>query len=73
MIPGHAKKLSAAAMVLAGLYLITFGSTWGPWLFERLETTEFGLWLRLIVPFLPMLFIGLGAALFVSGRRSSNV
>jgi hypothetical protein len=69
MIPGHALKLIAAALVLAGLYLITFGHSWGPWLFERLESTEFGLWLQLIVPFLPMLFIGLGAALFVSHRQ----
>ena len=69
MIPGHAIKLIATALVLAGLYLIAFGNSWGPWLFERLETTEFGLWLQLIVPFLPMLFIGLGAALYVSHRQ----
>jgi len=63
------KQLTAAALILAGLYLAVFGNSWGPFLFDRLETTETGTWITLIVPFLPMVFIGSGAALFVWHHR----
>jgi len=63
------KQLIAAVLILAGLYMAVFGNSWGPFLFERLETTETGTWITLIVPFLPMVFIGSGAALFVWHRR----
>ena len=61
--------LLAIALILTGLFLAVFGNTWGPFLFERLETSEVGTWATLIVPFLPMVFIGLGAVLFASRDR----
>ncbi len=64
-----AKTLIAVAMILAGLYLVVFGNRWGPAVFESLSDSELGLWLQLIVPFLPMACIALGTALFVSHRR----
>ncbi len=63
-----AKSLVALALILTGLYMAVFGNTWGPFLFERLETTEAGTWVTLIVPFLPMVFIGMGATLFTARR-----
>jgi len=69
MIGNFGKWLLAAAMILTGLYLAVFGNSWGPIAFEFLERSEVGLWIELIVPFLPMVFIGFGAALFVSARR----
>jgi len=63
------KSLIAAALILIGLYLAAFGNAWGPIVFNYLPATELGSWLELVVPFLPMLFIGSGAALFVSPRR----
>jgi len=62
------KLLMAVALALIGLYLAMFGNSWGPFLFERLETTETGTWVTLIVPFLPMVFIGIAALLFASRR-----
>ena len=59
-----AKTLIAVAMVLTGLYMAIFGNSWGPIAFELLAGSEIGAWLELIVPFLPMVFIGFGAALF---------
>ena len=67
------RLLIAAALVLTGLYLLVFGNTWAPIAFELLADSEIGAWLELIVPFLPMVFIGIGAALFASyhrGRKS---
>lgn len=64
-----AERLAAVAMILTGLYLAVFGSSWGPIAFEFLERSEVGLWIELIVPFLPMVFIGFGAVLFVSARK----
>ena len=64
-----AKLLMAVALVLIGLYLAVFGNAWGPFFFERLETTEAGRWVTLIVPFLPMVFIGIAAVFFASLRR----
>jgi ABC-type dipeptide/oligopeptide/nickel transport system permease subunit len=65
-----ARQFTAAALVLIGLYLAIFGNSWGPLLFEPLETTEIGAWITLIVPFLPIMFIGLGAALLASRHRT---
>jgi len=62
------KPLMAAVLVLTGLYLAVFGNAWGPRIFELLSDSELGNWVSLIVPFLPMVIIGLGAALFVSRR-----
>ena len=69
MMPDSAKTLVAAALVLTGLFLVVFGNSWAPPAFELLPDTELGYWLELIVPFLPMAFIGLGAVMFVSTRR----
>jgi hypothetical protein len=67
------RRIIAIALVLIGFYLAAFGNTWAPIAFELLEGSEIGAWLELIVPFLPMLFIGLGAALFVSPRRARKI
>ncbi len=64
------KQLMAVALMFVGLCLAVFGNSWGPFLFEPLETTETGTWITLIVPFLPMVFIGSGAALLVSHHRA---
>jgi len=64
-----ARLLIAAALVLTGLYLAAFGNSWAPIVLELLPASELGAWLELIVPFLPMVFIGFGAALFASHRR----
>jgi hypothetical protein len=69
MIANFGKWLLAVALILTGLYLAVFGNTWGPIAFEFLERSELGLWIELIVPFLPMVFIGFGATLFVSARK----
>ena len=61
-----AKLLVSLALILMGLTMAVFGNTWGPFLFERLETSAAGTWVTLIVPFLPMVFIGLGATLKAS-------
>ena len=57
----------SVAMVLTGLYLMVFGNTWGPVVFDWLPDSETGAWLELVVPFLPMLFIGAGAVIYVKG------
>ena len=67
-----ARLLIAVALVLIGLYLATFGNSWAPIVLELLPASELGAWLELIVPFLPMAFIGLGVALFASRRRARN-
>jgi hypothetical protein len=64
-----AKLLIAVVLVLTGLYLAIFGNAWGPRAFELLSDSELGEWVGLIVPFLPMAFIGLGATVFVSRHR----
>ena len=64
-----AKHFLAVALILTGLYLAVFGNSWGPIAFEFLERSELGLWIELIVPFLPMVFIGSGATLIVSARK----
>lgn len=62
------KPAVAAALVAAGLWLAAFGNAWAPGAFGLLPASELGAWLEFFVPFLPMLPIGLGAALFVSGK-----
>lgn len=64
-----ARRLIAVALVLIGLYLAVFGNSWGPLIFELLPASEIGTWLELIVPFLPMVFIGFAAALFTTRHR----
>ncbi len=68
-----ARLLIAVALVLMGLYLAAFGNSWVPLVLELLPASEFGAWLELIVPFLPMLFIGFGAALFSSHRQARKI
>ena len=68
-MPEFAKPLMALVLVLTGLYLAIFGNAWGPRIFGLLSDSALGNWLSLIVPFLPMVIIGLGAALFVSRHR----
>lgn len=63
------RQLIAAALVLAGLYLAAFGNNWAPPVLGWLSGSEIGAWVELIVPFLPMVFIGFGAALFVPRRN----
>lgn len=63
-----AKPAIAAALVAAGLWLAAFGNAWAPGAFALLPASELGAWLELLVPFLPLLPIGLGAALFVRGK-----
>ena len=60
-----AKPAVAVALVAVGLWLAAFGNAWAPGAFGLLPASELGAWLELFVPFLPMLPIGLGAALFV--------
>ncbi len=64
-----ARLLIAVALVLIGLYLAAFGNSWGPIVFALLPASEIGAWLELIVPFLPMVLIGFGTALFASRHR----
>jgi hypothetical protein len=64
-----AQLIMAVALLLIGLYLAAFGNSWAPLVLELLPASELGAWLELIVPFLPMVFIGFGAALFASHRR----
>lgn len=63
-----AKPAFAAALVATGLWLAAFGNAWAPGAFALLPASELGAWLELGVPFLPMLPIGLGAALLVGGK-----
>jgi len=59
----------AAALVVAGLGLFAFGSAWAHFALELLPDSPAGLWLELVVPFTPMLFVAAGAVLFVAGRE----
>jgi len=58
----------SAALVLVGLYLFAFGDTWAPAALEFLPDTKAGMWIELVVPFIPMVFIACGAILFASRR-----
>lgn len=64
-----ARLFVAAVLILTGLYLAIFGDAWGPRVFELLSDSTLGEWLGLIVPFLPMAIIGLGATLFTTSHR----
>jgi hypothetical protein len=56
-------------LVLVGLGLFALGHTWAPLALEILPDTPLGYWLELIVPFLPMIFVGGGALVLVGDRR----
>ena len=56
-------------LVLTGLGLFALGHTWAPLALGILPDTPAGYWLELIVPFLPMLFVGSGALIYVGNRR----
>ena len=56
-------------LMLSGLGLFAFGNTWAPAVLQLLPDTPAGSWLELIVPFLPMVFVGGGAMLFVGSRK----
>ncbi len=66
------RLLIAVALVLTGLFLAAFGNFWAPHVFEWLSGSEMGAWLELIVPFLPMVLIGAGAALFTYQETSRH-
>jgi hypothetical protein len=59
----------SALLVLAGLALFAFGSAWAPAALAFLPDSPAGYWLELVVPFLPMLFIGGGALVFAGFRK----
>lgn len=63
------RALSATLCVLIGIFLFAFGSSWAPQALRLLPDTPVGSWIELIVPFLPMVFVGTGAAILVSVRR----
>jgi hypothetical protein len=55
------RRIFGFFLILVGLWLVVFGNAWAPVVLERLPDSEIGAWLELIVPFLPLLFIGTGA------------
>ncbi len=59
----------AATLILVGFGMFALGHTWAPRALELLPDTPPGFWLELIVPFLPMAFVGVGALLLAGGRR----
>ena len=59
----------ASTLVLMGAYLLVFGKVWSPSLFKLLSGSTLGTWMELIVPLLPMVLIGAGAALIPFHRR----
>lgn len=71
--PALARMFVATALILMGLYLVTFGNSWGSPVFELLSDSEFGSWLELLVLFLPMVFIGSGVTLFASRSKPPSV
>ncbi|MFM7784708.1 MAG: hypothetical protein ACKPE6_08715, partial [Gammaproteobacteria bacterium] len=56
-------RLAAAALIALGVFMIAFGGWWSPWFLRVLETLPGGAWLELVLPFLPMVIIGFGAAM----------
>ncbi len=56
-------------LIMFGAYLLAFGNSWSPFVLDALHGSEAGLWLELLVPFLPLLVIGIGAALFTRGAK----
>lgn len=65
-IPG---TIAATVLAATGLCLFVFGGAWAPITLELLPDTEAGFWAELVVPFLPMVFIGLAAVVFVRTRQ----
>ncbi|MBG73267.1 MAG: hypothetical protein CMQ50_10305 [Gammaproteobacteria bacterium] len=61
----------AIVMVFFGAYLLVFGNAWAPLVFQQLSGSTIGAWVELVVPLLPMVFIGGGAVLISSRRRRS--
>ena len=59
----------AALLTLTGLALFMFGNAWAPAVLAFLPDSPVGYWLELVVPFLPMLFIGGGALVFAGCRK----
>ncbi len=59
-------------VVLAGLLMIVFGSRWSSFLFARMPDAALGDWLSLVIPYIPLGVIGIGAALFVRSRDSAR-
>jgi len=66
------RRAVAATAIVFGLALFVFGSWWSPFVLELLSGSRLGSWLELIVPFLPMLFVGLGAMFLPYGRDQRN-
>jgi hypothetical protein len=61
-------QITSALLILAGLLLVGFGNSWAPFVLDTLPASELGLWIELVVPFLPIAIIGMGAALFTLKR-----
>ena len=59
----------ATSLILFGFGMFALGHTWAPRALELLPDTPPGFWLELIVPFLPMAFVGAGALLLVGARQ----
>ncbi|MCH8863555.1 MAG: hypothetical protein IID51_13775 [Proteobacteria bacterium] len=51
----HLRKLVAVLLAGLGVFLIGFGNIWAPEALGLVPDTEFGGWIELFVPFLPML------------------
>ena len=68
MMPNLARILLGGAILVLGLYLFMFGGSWAPVALEVLPDTDLGVWLELVVPFLPMLLVG-GGVLILTLRN----
>lgn len=68
----NVRRAVAATAIVFGLVLFVFGSWWAPFVLELLSGSRLGSWLELIVPFLPLLFVGLGAMFLPYGRDQKN-
>ena len=66
------RQALAVALILLGLYLAVFGDGWAAIAFAILGDSAIGMWVELVVPLLPMLVIGLGAALLVYRPKTSE-
>jgi hypothetical protein len=55
--------LMAVSAMIAGVVLAAAGNAWAPHAFDWLADSATGAWLELVVPFLPMLFIAIGAVI----------
>ena len=71
-VPLIARWTVAAAAVIFGLFLAFFGNWWAPYALDLLADSVTGSWLELIVPFLPMAFVGLGALVLTYGRNQRS-